>query len=177
MECTTGLMAEEKTMSTNMPRCLSLSLVLAGMMATAACGSDPPGLYITMWSNPFSTLQVGQEAKLSIQLSQVPAEKRYVDVENSYKDIASVNPEIVPFKDTAKNEVTIKGLKPGNATLLFKLRDSSNDARKLDFAVVDQSSTDFGVGPAPDKSAPAPDKSAPAPDKGTPAPDTASSDK
>ncbi len=120
-------------------------LVLAASIAgLAGCGSDPPGLYITMWSNAFSELLVGQEAKLSVQLSQVPTTKVYVDVENSFSDLCTVDPMTIPFQDVAKKDVTVKGLNVGNPTVIFKLRENGT-TRSLSFKVVAQPGFDGGV--------------------------------
>jgi hypothetical protein len=167
---------EEKTMLTTTLKRISPALVLVGTLATG-CGEDPPGLYITMWSGAFSSIQVGQEAKHSIQLSQVPVDKVYVDVENTYPDIAFVDPMTLSFKDKASGQVTIKGLKVGKVTLTFKLRENGH-TRPFSFEVVDQATTDFGIAPdrgKPDSGPPAPDTSTPAPDTAPPAPDTAAS--
>ena len=120
---------------------MALALVLSGAVG---CGSDEPGLYITMWSGAFSSLVVGQEAKLSVQLSQVPTGKVYVDVENSYPDLATVDPMTIPFQDVAKKDVTVKGNNPGKATLVFKLRENGA-TRNFSFEVVNQPSFDAGV--------------------------------
>lgn len=120
---------------------VTLCALLSGV---AGCGSDSPGLYITMWSGAFSSLLVGQEAKLSVQLSQVPTGKVYVDVENSYPDLATVDPMTVAFQDVAKKEVTIKGKNPGKPTLIFKLRENGA-TRNFSFEVVSQPSFDGGL--------------------------------
>jgi hypothetical protein len=136
----------------------------------AGCGSSGATLYISQWRSAFTELQVGQEAKLTVELSQTPADRIYVDVKNDYPDLAEVDPMTLQFKDVDKREVRIKAKKPGKVKLVFSIRDTT-ESREFSFTVLGQATPDLGPAPPPpDKGTPKPDTAAPKPDTTAPKP-------
>lgn len=119
-----------RTTTTPLFAACALALGLAG------CGDDKgAATYIRPWSTPFDSLQVGQSQALECVISQGPADKLYVDVDNQQPTLADVNPLTQLYKagETSKSFM-VKAKAVGQVTLIFRIRDTT-ESKEFKFTV------------------------------------------
>jgi hypothetical protein len=108
-----------------------LSFILSAWLM--GCGDDQASLIIRNWQYPWSSITVGSQAPLTVELSDAVTEKTYVDITNTFTTFVMTDPpEVITFKEGEnKKNVTIKGLAVHDQIkLTFTLRGTSS---KKDF--------------------------------------------
>jgi hypothetical protein len=127
-------------------------LAVALLGGAVGCEEKKPGLYIRDPGNTWNEITVGITLSLEVTLSEAPpaTDKIYVEVENRYTDLASVDPMTLVYKGDAGEKaksVKIKGLKAGSVTLTFTIRGTSQ-SRIFTFQVKgERPPGDFGLAP------------------------------